>query len=234
MKNFLMTSTFVTMLAVAATSSARDRNVYCDPTATQIQSACCQGTLLPYHVALKRADDATRAEAALAQTTQERDNLQAELAKAKAEMQAAVAERDTAVAERDKAREEAAISAKAAKDQEALAIAAKQAADVAAKAKTEAELLAAKVKADSELAATKSEQELAKLKDDLTKQVTTAQTEAKNAVEEVKQAKVANEKIAAELKKATDEVAQLKEKMAAVLNKKDEKSEEQPAETKTP
>ena len=107
----------LTVLGLAANALAGNRGQCCNPVPAQLQSMCCQGTLLPYHVAIQRAADATRAEAALAATTQQRDGLQEELAKLKAELQ-------SAVAERDKAKADAATSAKAAAEQAKVAKAA--------------------------------------------------------------------------------------------------------------
>ena len=68
----------IVLTALADSVSAAGRKACCDPVATNIQQRCCQGTLLPYHEAIRRADDATRAEAALAKMTADRDALQAE------------------------------------------------------------------------------------------------------------------------------------------------------------
>jgi hypothetical protein len=181
---------------------AGNRGRCCDPVAVNIQARCCQGTLLPYHVAISRADDATRAEAALATTTSERNALvdekaalQAQLAKLQAELKEsfaqrdkAISERDTAVAERDKARTaEAAASKLTANCQQAQ----KTAEAAATKAQTEAKAaLEVAKKATDELAATKSENE--------------------RLVAELKSNKD-------ELKKMGDEMEKLKIKLAAVI-----------------
>ena len=139
MNNKLSSCCLLAILSLASLAAARDRGCCCDPMAAQLQSRCCQGSLLPYHVALQRADDATTAEASLAHVTSERNYLQAELDKAQADLKAAIAERD-------QAREEAANAAKLAKDHQAQAAAAKQAADIAARGKADAEAVAAKPK----------------------------------------------------------------------------------------
>ena len=96
MKKHAIVLGLLTLMGFASEVFARDRNCCCDPVAAQIQTRCCQKTLLPYHVALKRADDATHAEVALSQVTQERNGLQSELARLQAELKTAVAERDQA------------------------------------------------------------------------------------------------------------------------------------------
>ena len=84
------------VLGFTSSAVARDRGFCCcDPMPAQIQAMCCQGTLLPYHVSLKRADDATKAETALAQLVQERDKLHADLAKAQADEVRHAAERES-------------------------------------------------------------------------------------------------------------------------------------------
>lgn len=110
MKNYAIVFGLLIVTSLSANAFARDKFCCIDPNLQQIQTQCCQGTLLPYHVALKRADDATKAEAALAHMTQENKNLQAQLAKLQADLKTAVADRDksrgeqvAAVAERDKA-----------------------------------------------------------------------------------------------------------------------------------
>ncbi|MBC8117819.1 MAG: hypothetical protein H7062_25800, partial [Candidatus Saccharimonas sp.] len=133
----------LTVLGLAANAVAGHRGQCCDPVPGQLQAMCCQGTLLPYHVALQRAADATRAEAALTATTQERDGLRTELAQLKAELQTAVAERDKAKADAESSAKAAAEQAKVAKAAQADAATSKQAADAATKAKQAADVAAA-------------------------------------------------------------------------------------------
>lgn len=203
----------VVLAGLGQAALAGNRGRCCDPVAVNIQARCCQGTLLPYHVAISRADDATRAEAALATTTAERNalvdekaSLQAQLAKLQAELKEslaqrdkAVSERDVAVAERDKARTaEVAANKLAAERQEAQKTA--EAAAVKAQAEAKAAVEVAKKAAD-ELAATKSDNERL-----------IAELQSKGD----------------ELKKMGDEMEKLKVKLAAVVpeQKKEDNSEQ--------
>ena len=78
-----LATVFAVLIAIgwASNGFAGQKHSCCDPMAMDIQVRCRQETLLPYHVSLKRADDAAKVEAALAQVTEERDDLQSQLAK---------------------------------------------------------------------------------------------------------------------------------------------------------
>lgn len=205
MKNHTMLFGLLIVTSLSANAFARDKVCCVDPNLQQIQVQCCQGTLLPYHVALKRADDATKAEAALAHMTQERNDLQAQLAKLQSDLK-------SAVAERDKARVDAAASDKNAKDSQDKAAAAEKAKEVAGAAAKKASDEQAKAKQEADAA----KADLAKAKDDAAKQVAAAQDAAKMAADE-------KEKAVADAKKATDELAEVQKKLAAVLESDDKK-----------
>lgn len=222
MKKHAIVLGLLTVMGFASEAFARDRRCCCNPVAAAIQTQCCQKTLLPYHVALKRADDAAHAEVALSQVTDERNGLQSELARLQAELKAAVAERDkanyeraVAAAERDQARRDALASAKTAAEQQAQAIAAKQAAEAATKAKQEANA-----------AVLQAREVFAKLKDELTQQVAAVQAEVKNAAAE-------RDNAVAELTKSRDEVAQLQQKLVAALTPTKRTEDENPDEATT-
>ena len=206
------------MIVLGLTASAPAGQKVCcvDPNLSQIQTTYCQGTLLPYHVALKRANDATKAETALARMTHERNDLQALLAKVQAKLKSAVVERDkfrgerdVAVADRDKARAAAANSAKEAKETQVQLKAAEEAKQVA------------------DVAATQVRKDLAKAADQLVKLEGEAAKRAKAAEAEAKKAAEARDAAITASKKSSDEAADLRKKLEAVLAAEDKKKDKQ-------
>jgi chromosome segregation ATPase len=224
------------VLGVAPRAFGKDRFGDCDPWPQYLHGQCCAGTLLPYHVSLKRADDATQAEAALARMTDERDHLQAEMTRLQAELRlaisernaaiadrkAAVAERDqalndreTAIAERNQARAEAIESAKVAQEQTQQSDAAKQAANAALKAQRAADAATA--------VAIQEKSDLVRVNQEIGDQINRLQTALANERQRSEQALAENGRIATELNKAGTELADLRQKLAIVAEKRDEK-----------
>ena len=150
----------LTLVCLTATAHA-EHPQFCDPVAIQLQNQCECGTLLPYHFALDRAEDATRAEAKVTQLTEERNELQTQLVNLQKQLQQVIAERTKAEIERDQARDEALTAAKVAREQQDQALAARQATEVANKAKQQAEEIAAKAIAEVTQIKTESTQQVA-------------------------------------------------------------------------
>jgi hypothetical protein len=163
--------------------------------------------MLPYHVALQRAAEADKAEKSLAGTIKHLDASQTEIAKLRDELTAAVAERN-------KARSDAVASAKLAQEQAALATKQQQAAEASLKQAVDA---ARKAKRDDED------------KQSLIKGLNEVQLKLEQNALEAKNIKAEKIQLAADLKKAVEEIAQVKEMLAKAeeaLKASEKKSDE--------